>query len=214
MRGRTGRWGTLLAWIALPMLLGAADPARDAQPPTPPRFVLPEKGVLFSDDFSHGLGAWKTDQPDAWTIRDGMLRADLPDQKQLRSLLRAGDPAWQDYALDFDVCAMRGVDKGAVVRAQENTGVGIDLRGGTYQDVVAYVREWPLGKAAANNATGTWNHVRVEVTGTRLRVFVNGDLRIERPVAGDAHGAIALAAYTGGAGQCTVYYDNVVVTAP
>ena len=27
-----------------------------------------------------------------------------------------------------------------------------------------------------------------------------------------ASGGIALAAYTGGVGECTVYYDNVVVT--
>jgi hypothetical protein len=89
----------------------------------------------------------------------------------------------------------------------------VDLRGGSYQDVVAYVREWPMGKAQAVNSNATWNHVRVEVHGDRMRVLVNGDPCLDRPLTRVTHGAIALAAYTGGAAQCTVYYDNIVVTA-
>jgi len=34
----------------------------------------------------------------------------------------------------------------------------------------------------------------------------------EDPRKARPHGRIALAAYTGGTGQCTVYYDNVIVT--
>ena len=46
------------------------------------------------------------------------------------------------------------------------------------------------------------------------RVFVDGVLKLDRL---DEHrsypqGRIALAAYTGGVGRCTVYYDNVVVS--
>jgi hypothetical protein len=203
--------GLLLA--LLPCLLAAADPAREASPPPAPRFAPPAKGVLFADDFSHGLGAWQPDRAGVWSISRGMLRADLPDQKQLRSVLRAGDPNWTDYALDFDVCMIRGVDKGAVVRLVGENGVGIDLRGGGYQDVVAYLRERPLGKAGALNANVTWNHVRIEVHGVRMKVFVNGDSKLDHGIARASRGGIALAAYTGGAGECTLYYDNVIVTA-
>jgi len=202
-----------LALALLPLLCGAADSTRDALPPRPPRFAPPAQGVLFSDNFSGTLDAWKADQPGVWTIAHGMLRADLPDQRQLRSLLRAGDPDWHDYALDFDVCMIRGVDKGAVVRLVDDVGVGVDLRGGSYQDVVAYMREWPMGKAPAINSNAEWNHVRIEVQGDRMRIRVNGDLCLNRPLTRATHGGIALAAYTGGAAQCTVYYDNVVVTA-
>ncbi len=211
MRMRRYGW---LAILGAPLLCGGAmDMLRDASPPPPPRLELPARGVLFADDFSHGLGAWHPDRPGVWSIRRGTLRADLPDQRQLRSLAWAGDSTWTNYALDFDVCMMRGVDKGAVVRAGEGAGVGIDVRGGAYQDVVAYVREWPLGKARAITADAAWNHVRIEVVGDRLRVWVNGDLRLDREQGRVHEGRIALAAYTGGGGQCTVYYDNVVVTA-
>jgi hypothetical protein len=211
MRVKPVRW---LVLALLPLLCAAGDPTRNALPPTPPRFVQPARGVLLADDFSHGLHAWKPDQPGVWSVWRGMLRADLPDQKQLRSVLRAGDPEWRDYALDFDVCMMRGVDKGAVVRLVEETGVGVDLRGGTYQDVIAYIREWPVGKAPAINSNATWNHVRIEVHGDRMIVRVNGDPALDRSISKAPRGGIAMAAYTGGAGECTVYYDNVIVTSP
>ena len=210
MNPKAARW---LVLVLLPVLCGSADPTRLASPPSPPPFAPPMHGVMFSDDFSGGLGAWRADRPGVWSAWHGMLRADLPDRKQVRSLLAAGDSAWTDYALDFDVCMMRGVDKGAVVRMTGKNGIGVDLRGGIYQDVVAYLREWLVGKAPATNAKATWNHVRVEVQGDRMAVRVNGEPKIEGDIARASRGGIALAAYTGGTGECTVYYDNVIVTA-
>lgn len=208
-----------LAWSAgaVLLLVGAApDETRLALPSTPPRFQKPAGTVLFSDDFSSGkLERWKPDRAGVWTVVRGMLRADLPDEKQLRSLIYAGDTSWTDVTVDVDVCMMRGVDKGVVVRVHEDSGIGVDLRGGAYQDVLMYHREWPLGRASATNANGAWNHIRIEARRTRFRVFVNGDLKLDRPEVKNARttGAIALPAYTGGSAQCTVYYDNIVVAA-
>jgi hypothetical protein len=149
-----------------------------------------------------------------WTIWRGMLRADLPDEKQMRSLIYTGDTAWTDIAVDLDMCMVRGVDKGVVVRVQGESGVAVDLRGGSYQDVLLYQREGSLGRAPAVNANGTWNHLRIEARSSRFRVFVNGELKIDRTDTRNAKrsGRIALPAYTGGVAQCTVYYENVVVT--
>ena len=198
------------------LLLGASrDDTRYAVPSSAPRLQKPTAGVLFADDFSRdSLRDWAPDRDGVWSVWRGMLRADLPDQKQLRSLIHTGDTAWTDIAVDLDVCMMRGVDKGVVVRVLGEQGTGVDLRGGGYQDVVMYQREWPMGRARATNANGTWNHLRVEVRGSRYRVYVNGELKLDRVDAknGRRSGAIALPAYTGGVGQCTVYYDNVVVT--
>jgi len=199
---------TALAFLAG----GAADPPRLVSPPPPPPTPAMPTDPLFFDDFSGDLSRWRPDTPGVWQIWRGMLRADLPEARQQRSLIWAGDPSWTDVALDFDVCAMRGVDKGAVIRGLGELGVGIDLRGGAYQDVVAYVRDWPMGKASALNADAVWNHVRIEAKGQRVRVWVNGQLELSHPQSRAAHGRIALAAYTGGVGVCTVYYDNVVVT--
>lgn len=205
----------MLAGATLVLLGAAFDETRHALPPSVPKMLRPTHGVLFADDFSEpSLSRWEADREGVWSVWHGMLRADLPDQKQLRSLIQAGDPAWTDIAVDVDMCMMRGVDKGIVVRIQGESGVGVDLRGGGYQDVVMYMNEWPMGRAPATNANGTWNHVRVEARGNRYRVLVNGELELDRVDARSSRlaGRIALPAYTGGVGKCTVYYDNVVVT--
>ena len=206
---------TLLAGATLLVVGAATDETRLALPSTPPHLTKPQHGLLFADDFSSGtLKGWSPDRLGVWSVTHGMLRADLPDQKQLRSLIYSGDTAWTNIAVDVDVCMMRGVDKGVVVRVQGESGTGVDLRGGSYQDVLMYHREWPMGRAGATNANGTWNHLRVEARADCFRVFVNGELKIDRLDARNARssGRIALPAYTGGVGQCTVYYDNVVVT--
>ena len=202
---------TFAILTALLLCSGSVDSVRFALPPPTPLPMLESADTLFTDDFSGGLSRWAPDQPDVWSIQHHMLRADLPDQKQLRSLIYAGSEDWTDYALDFDVCMMRGVDKGAVVRIQSQAGVGVDLRGGGYQDVVMYLREWPLGKASVINPNAAWNHLRIEARGARFRVFVNGEPCINRLDSRRPQGRIALAAYTGGVGQCTVWFDNVRV---
>ena len=208
----------LLLLPAAVIALGAASfaPAREALPPLAPRSLAPPGRVLFQDDFSErSLAGWTKDREDVWSVRGGMLRGDLPDRKQERSFIYAGDESWTDYAVDVEICAMRGVDKGVAVRVEgQKSAVGVDLRGPGYQDVLMHVREWPLGKARALNPNGAWNHLRVEARGQRFRVWVNGALAIDRTDARRArpNGRIALAAYTGGVGECTVYYDNVVAT--
>ncbi len=136
-----------LAMLLIVLLLpgSATNSLRDSLPPTMPHPSKLGPDTLFTDTFSDGLSRWRADRAGVWSVRDHMLRADLPDQRQLRSLLYAGSEVWTDYALDFDVCMMRGVDKGAIVRVVGDTGLGVDLRGGGYQDVVMYSRERPLG---------------------------------------------------------------------
>jgi hypothetical protein len=203
------------AVAAIALVSGSAfDETRFALPSPPPAMTKHTTDVLFADDFSDKLHRWDPDRDGVWSTARGMLRADLPDQKQIRSLIHAGDTSWTDIAVDLDLCMMRGVDKGVVVRVRGEAGMGVDLRGGSYQDVVMYQREWPMGRAQATNANGTWNHLRVEARGHRYKVFVNGELKLDRLDGRNARraGRIALPAYTGGVGKCTVYYDNVVVT--
>jgi Domain of Unknown Function (DUF1080) len=180
--------------------------------PKSPRFEKP-RDALWTDDFSKSdLSGWKPDKEGVWTVKDGVLRARLPDEKQQKSFLHAGDPDWTDYAVDLDVCMTRGVDKGVAVRVQGDDGIGIDLRGPGYDDLVVHRGMSQLGKSSIRNPNGQWHHIRVEVQGTRYRVFVNRKQMIEVEDNDRKRGGIALAAYTGGSAKCTVYYDNVAVT--
>src|SRR6185503_10016750 len=74
----------------------APDPVRNSAPPAPPKLVRPAHAMLV-DDFTDGtLQRWTADDPSAWSVRDGILCAELPDAKQRHSFLYAGDSSWVD----------------------------------------------------------------------------------------------------------------------
>jgi hypothetical protein len=214
MSTRTPHTRHLAFALACALSLGAAADSRRAYVPPPSRAAAVPANALFSDDFSGDLASWAADREGVWKIVRGMLRAELPDKKQERSFLRAGSVEWTDYAVDVDVCMTRGVDKGVAVRVEGDQAIAVDLRGPGYQDVLLQRREWPLGRAQVANANSVWHHLRVEVVEHTYKVYVNGDLLIEREDGkrSRSRGRIALAAYSGGVAECTVFYDNVVVT--
>jgi hypothetical protein len=80
--------------------------------------------------------------------------------------------------------------------------------------VILHRTQWPIAHATVVNGNAMWHHIRVEAIGDGYRVFVDGHkvlAKVDRRQ-GQRHGRIALPAYTGGVGECAVYYDNVVVT--
>jgi 3-keto-disaccharide hydrolase len=200
---------TLLAWAA-----GIAPAAPLVTPPTRSPSAPVAGDTLFFDDFSQGLDRWTLDPDTVWAVHWGALCAQLADVRQLRAFAYAGSETWTDYAVDLDVCQMRGVDKGLVVRVRGNSGLAVDVRGPGYQDVLIYRRELALGRARAISPNGVWHHLRVECRGENIRVLLDGALVIRCTDRGPRGGSgrIALPAYTGGVGECTVYYDNVLVT--
>ena len=202
-------------WAALALLFFAGpvrgQSALDSLPPPPGPPA--SSAVLLADTFED-LDAWRPDREGVWSVKRGTLTALLPDKPQERSLIYAGSVDWRDYAVDLDVYQLRGADKGLVVRVGGDVGIGVDLRGAEYQDVLVYRREVPLGLAKVPNPDRQWHHLRVEARGNRYSVFVNGRLalRCHDKLPGARHGRIALPAYTGGKGVSSVFYANVVVT--
>jgi len=211
---RSRRFG-LPAALLLTALGGSAAAAPDPLPavPPPPARTAVSGEVLFQEDF-RTLDAWQADRDSVWSVEGGVLCGHLPDGKQKRSFLFAGSEDWRDYAVDLDLCQVRGVDKGVGVCVRGQQGVAADLRGGEYQDVLLYRQQLPLGRAAAANPDRAWNHLRMETHGTRYTVWVNGARVLDRRdrLGSMGRGGIALAAYTGGEGECAVFYANLVVT--
>src|SRR5439155_20061528 len=112
---------------------------RTSVPMAPPGTTAMGSTLLLSQSFHHEIPSdWSIDHPAWWSVVDGHLRARLPDRKQRRSLARFGADDWADVALQVDVCGVRGVDKGVVVRLHGDDGIGIDLRGDGYDDVLVY----------------------------------------------------------------------------
>lgn len=208
-----------LAALAVVALMGAAHAPRPEpgdEPPPAPRARPVDGRVMLASDFRQAasLEDWSPDRSGVWSLAHGALRARLPDKKQARSLIYAGSEEWAEYAVDLDVCQTRGVDKGLVLRVLRGRGVAVDLRGPGYHDVLLHLQSLLLGSASVHNDNGIWHHLRVEALDSRYRVLVDGKLVLDRsdPHRLSRQGRIALPAYTGGDGRCTVYYDNVVVT--
>jgi hypothetical protein len=204
--------GPTVAFLLVALGDRAAATAPPATPP-PPDTLASSAELLFREDF-RTLDAWQADRDSVWSVEDGVLCGRLPDGKQERSFLFAGSEDWQDYALDLDLCQVRGVDKGVAVCVRGGRGVAVDLRGGEYQDVLLYRQQLPLGSAKQANPDRVWHHLRVETRGARYTVLVNGVRALDRrdPLSAMRRGRIALVAYTGGHGECAVFYANVRVT--
>jgi len=207
---RPARLGT----IAVLVFLVGDTPAPHSEKPV--FNAVTDRGqILFQDDFSEGASPeWTFDRKGVWRVEDGHLRAEMPEEKQQRSFAFAGSETWNDYALDLDVCGIRGVDKGVVVRvAGDRKGVGLDLRGARYNDLLMYRGYEHWAHAEVPNVSGTWYHLHIEARRNRYRVYVNGELKIDFTDESNSRprGRIALAAYTGGIAACTVLYDNIEV---
>ena len=169
---------------------------------------------LLAERFSRSdLAGWTLSPPGPWSVQGGRLKAVMPNEKQQKAFAYFGSNDWRDYSVDVDVCGLRGADKGLAVRVDGEHGIGVDLRGDGYDDVLLYYNDKELGKAPAPNQNGHWQHLRVEAEGSRYRVYVNGQLKINYDDQGNVRpsGRAALAAYTGGKGECQVLYKNVVV---
>jgi hypothetical protein len=170
--------------------------------------------LLLAERFSRPRPAgWSFAPARPWSLQGGRLRAHLPRVKQEKAFAYFGSASWRDYSVDLDLCGVRGVDKGIAIRVRGDEGIGVDLRGNGYDDVLLYRGDNKLAEASAPNQNRRWHHLRVEARGSRYRVFVNGRLKIDYDDRGNDRpaGRLALAAYTGGAGECEVMYDNVVV---
>jgi hypothetical protein len=177
--------------------------------------TTPSDSLLFVSRFDErDLAGLKFDRRDVWSLAEGKLHALLPKVRQEKSLAFIGSENWTDYAVDLDLCGVRGVDKGVVVRVSGRHGIAVDLRGGSYGDVVIYRGHSMIAHAPAPNTNGLSYHLRIEAQGERFRVFVDGEHRIDctEPSKSVSRGRVALAAYTGGNGECEVMFDHVMVS--
>jgi hypothetical protein len=206
MNSRGSRAFVFAALLALASQLPADESSLSAA-------VADRDSVLFDSrlgDFE--LQGVSFDAKNVWTHDGERLLANMPSKRQEKSFATFGSPDWSDYAVDLDLCGLRGVDKGIAVRVSGHHGIGIDLRGTGYHDVLLYRGHSAIARASAPNANNQPHHLRIEAEGTRYRVYVDGELKIDCNDSSLNKGKVALAAYTGGAGECEVWFDHVVVT--
>lgn len=175
--------------------------------------------MLLQDDFNDGnADGWSAGTSAPWSVENGEYVVGMEGYFQSTQSV-AGDVVWENYTLEVDVKGVRGPQKNLILRYADATNhYDVAMRSEPYNDLVLVVlrngvQETPTS-VPFQNINGEWYHFKAEVYGSRVRVYVDGQLLIDFEDTSEfylSHSKIGLSGWTGGAGVTEVHYDNVVV---
>jgi hypothetical protein len=201
----SGRRRTVLAALAAAMVAGAVALTS----------AWAFADASFADGFEDGdLAGWSK-SGGTWAVAADGSRA-LRQTKLDSELARvfAGDSGWTDYTLQARVkpLAFAGADRfaGIAVRAQGSTAFYRLVLLGNGRAEVQSVRGSAVtvvGGAAARVAAGGWYTLRLEVSGTSVRGFVDGTAVGAGTVTAYPKGRVGLQTF-----HATAAFDDVKVT--
>jgi alpha-L-arabinofuranosidase len=137
-------------------------------------FTAPDGKRIFSSDFTQGMKGWKPFKGQ-WTVTEGVLRQ--TGKEDAFELVQIADSHWGDGVFEMQARKLGGVDGFQIQFQAEEEGqqrvwnvggwgnVGIGLQGIFGEPRVP-------GKVE----TGRWYNLRVELSGPRIRCFLDGKL--------------------------------------
>ncbi|MBN1180332.1 MAG: hypothetical protein JXD18_14055 [Anaerolineae bacterium] len=195
---------------------GAAPPP--SQPPV---------GILFGDDFSNPSSGWEIGQYEEGNVG---YESGYYFVESVQDGIMVWATAFQNFSdilFDVDIAQIYGP-------ANDNNGYGVLCRvqpgdygdgyaflisgdgyytiqkivGGDYEPLVAW------NTSSVINQGNAENHIRAVCDGTRLELWVNGQLLAETTDATYASGDISLVAGTLEAEPTEIHFDNVVIATP
>jgi alpha-L-arabinofuranosidase len=130
--------------------------------------------TLFSCDFADGTKGWRLHGGD-WSVQDGALR-----QKDLGDNIRAfaGDKSWNNYTYSLRARKLGGAEgflipflvQDETAKAWWNIGGWGNTRHAIEMDGVVG------GDSSGRIETGRWYDIRIEVSGPRIRCYLDGQL--------------------------------------
>jgi len=201
---------------------GSASPAAPGSGPattTPPRTTTPpvaQPVTLFSDDFESGSASGWSQSGGAWgVVSDGgsrVLRQTNPTPGFSRVF--NGDTSWADYSLRAQVKPLSFGSPGLVGVTARTSSATTYYRLALTSDGHAVLQAYAgstsvtmLASASLSVATGTWYTLRIDVSGSTVTGYVNGQ-RI-----GSGGGTLAGSGRIGlQTNLATAEFDNVTVT--
>jgi alpha-L-arabinofuranosidase len=141
--------------------------------------TAPDGAVLFSDDFSGGAGQWTPVEPrGSWSVVDGAYRQ--TDTAAQDTLVKAGNITATDYDLTLKATKQAGAEGFLVAFGVQESGElywwnlgGWNNTQGAIQKGTGGGKEIVLAKPNTIT-TGTTYDIRIEVRGTRVRLFLDG----------------------------------------
>jgi len=129
--------------------------------------------VLYASDFSKGSENWKTEGGD-WSVVDGAYR----QSNTVVGLSYFGDESWTDYTLSLKARKLRGAEGFLVAfghKGQDKYWWNVGGWGNTEHAIE--FNQNPVGPHVTGNVeTDRWCDLRVELSGARIRCYLDGKL--------------------------------------
>jgi len=195
--------------LCLILLVSIVSPvlARRAVSAAPSAANQQASTILFQENFDDGSTQGFGNDSGAWKVVDGKYTATAGTAR----FSTAGDLSWQDYTIEADYLNAR--DGGLLVRTQDYKNLIALVIRPTYNDISWNIRKggnWGSGLNAATlgHQPGENLHVKIEVSGSQFKGYINGELITTLETAEFPKGKIGLYLYSSG----EQYWDNVVVS--
>ncbi len=185
----------------------------------------PVSGLLLEDNFSDSASGWEVDDSSEGDVGYGDGYYYVLAEAEDIQIFGSGPLAFSDLAIDVYASQVAASPDninayGVMCRVQRN-GDGYLLRisgDGEYaiqrvaDDDFEFLVEWtPSDAINQGNAT---NHIHAVCDGTRLALYVNGELLAEAEDDAFAKGDISLTATTFGSVATEVHFDDLLVLEP
>jgi len=178
---------------------------------------------LFSDDFEGQASGWVSAPADGWSIVSDDTK--VYKQGTLDTVFRvssAGNVAWTDQIVEARVKVLafsgqstsylaaiyarfKDLDNHYFLAVQSDGNIKIKKSSGGSNSSISS----PIGSAPPKLSTNTWYKLKLEVVGTALKAYLDGNPVLSATDADIANGGIAL-----GTKNATAEFDDVKVTAP
>jgi len=130
--------------------------------------------TLFQSDFSKGLEGWKTIRGQ-WSVQDGALRQ-MGRETDVRAI--ADDKSWDNYTYTLKARKLGGAEGFLIMfRVKDPSAKAWWNLGGWGNTRHAIELGGVVGNGVRGRIeTGRWYDIRIELTGSRIRCFLDGKL--------------------------------------
>ncbi len=129
--------------------------------------------VLYASDFNTGVADWRQDGGE-WTVTDGAYR----QSRHAVGMSTIGDETWSDYTLTLKARKISGPEGFLVVFGRKDQSkFWWNLGGWGNTQHAIELNQSPVGRNVRGRIeTDRWYDVKVELTGNRIRCYLDGTM--------------------------------------